>query len=101
VRAARLFENPGLSVTHVANHLEYSSPQSFSRHVHLLLSCTPMEFRRRYRGEDMLQRFREELVLPYRETLSRFEPFAITPQWSVLRASSELDSAPGPETTSA
>jgi AraC-like DNA-binding protein len=29
IRAARLFENPGLSVARVANHLDYSSPQSF------------------------------------------------------------------------
>src|SRR5512135_1345643 len=33
VRAARLFENPGFSVANVANHLDYSSPQSFGRHV--------------------------------------------------------------------
>ncbi len=87
VRAARLFENPGLSITHVSNHLEYSSAQSFSRHVHLLLRCTPMQFRREYDGERMLQFFREQLILPYRETLLRFEPFSATPQWSVLRES--------------
>jgi len=85
VRAARLFENPGYSITHVANHLEYSSAQSFSRHVRLHLSCTPMEFRRRYNGVEMLNVMREQLVLPYREILLHFEPFAATPQWSVLR----------------
>jgi AraC-like DNA-binding protein len=86
VRAAHLFENPGLSVTHVANHLEFSSPQSFSRHVHLLLQCTPMELRRQYDGARMLERFRAELVLPYREALELFEPFASTPQWNASRA---------------
>jgi AraC-like DNA-binding protein len=85
VRAARLFENPGLSITHVANQLEYSSAQSFSRHVRLNMACTPMEFRRRYDGASMLAAMREELVLPYLDILRRFEPFAITPQWSVLR----------------
>ncbi len=85
VRAARLFENPGYSITHVANHLEYSSAQSFSRHVRLHLACTPMEFRRRYNGLEMLTAMREQLVLPYREILLHFEPFATTPQWSVLR----------------
>ncbi len=86
VRAARLFENPGLSITHVANHLEYSSAQSFSRHVSLLMGCTPMQFRRRFDGEAMLDAMRGQLVQPYRDTLLRFEPFGITPQWSVLRA---------------
>ena len=85
VRAARLFENPGLSITHVANHLEYSSAQSFSRHVSLLMGCTPMQFRRQYDGNGMLDAMRDQLVRPYRDTLLRFEPFGVTPQWSVLR----------------
>src|SRR5262249_43992441 len=38
VRAARLFENPGFSVANVANHLDYSSPQSFGRHVRNLMN---------------------------------------------------------------
>ncbi|MEI6741021.1 MAG: helix-turn-helix domain-containing protein, partial [Gemmatimonadaceae bacterium] len=85
VRAARHFENPGRSITDVANHLEYSSAQSFSRHVQLLLDCTPMTFRKQFTGERMLDVFRETLVLPYRDLLRTFEPFAVTPQWSVLR----------------
>ena len=85
VRAARLFENPGVSITDVANHLEYSSAQSFSRHMRLTMACAPMEFRRRYDGDGMLEEFRQQLILPYREVLRRFEPFALTPQWSVLR----------------
>ena len=85
VRAARLFENPGLSISHVANHLEYSSPQSFSRHVHTVLGCTAVEFRRQFDGVSMLERMRQDLVVPYRDTLMRFEPFTATPQWSVLR----------------
>lgn len=85
VRAARLFENPGLSITHVANHLEYSSPQSFSRHVHTVLGLTAVAFRRRFTGEGMLDEMRHTLVLPYREVLQHFEPLLILPQWSVLR----------------
>ena len=87
VRAARLFENPGLSITHVAYHLEYSSPQSFSRHLQSLLQCSAVEFRRMYDGEGMLDRMRHDLILPYREALQRFEPFTAAPQWSVLRES--------------
>src|SRR5438445_9125140 len=36
VRAARFFENAGFSIANVANHLDYSSPQSFGRHVRTL-----------------------------------------------------------------
>lgn len=81
VHAARVFENPGLSVANVANHLEYSSPQSFGRHVRTMLRVTALEFRQRYDGEGMLQRFREELVLPFLPVLRRFTPLATAPHW--------------------
>jgi AraC-like DNA-binding protein len=48
VRSARLFENSGFSIANVANHLDYSSPQSFGRHVRTLLHITAGEFRQRY-----------------------------------------------------
>ncbi len=81
VRAARLFENPGLSVANVATHLEYSSPQSFGRHVRTLLRMTAVEFRQRYDGEGMLRRFREELVLPHLATLRRLAPLGLPAAW--------------------
>jgi AraC-like DNA-binding protein len=81
VRAARLFENPGLSIANVANHLDYSSPQSFGRHVRTLMGITALEFRRRYDGEGMLFYFREQLVLPYATTLRRFRPLVAQPGW--------------------
>jgi AraC-like DNA-binding protein len=74
-RAAHLFESPGLSVCNVADHLEYSSAQSFGRHVRTVLGMTAGEFRRRYDGEGMLQRFRDELVTPHRDVLRTFEPW--------------------------
>jgi AraC-like DNA-binding protein len=74
IRAARLFENPGFSIANVANHLDYSSPQSFGRHVHTLLQMTAGEFRRRYDGETMLRHFRETLVLPHLSVLRRLRP---------------------------
>ncbi|HEX2779152.1 MAG TPA: helix-turn-helix domain-containing protein [Gemmatimonadaceae bacterium] len=76
VRAARLLENPGLSIASVANHLDYSSPQSFGRHVRTMIQLTAVEFRERYDGEGMLQRFRAELILPYVEVLRRFAPLS-------------------------
>jgi len=72
--AARLLENPGASVSSVANSLEYSSPQSFGRHLQLFLQLTPREFRRRYDGDGMLENFRQELVLPHKERLRAFDP---------------------------
>jgi AraC-like DNA-binding protein len=81
VRAARLFENPGLSIANVANHLDYSSPQSFGRHVRTLMCMTALEFRRRYDGEGMLHYFREQLVLPYATILRQFRPLVAQPGW--------------------
>ena len=80
-RAASLFENPGLSVANVSNHLDYSSPQSFGRHVRTVLHVTAVEFRQRYDGEGMLHRFREELVLPYLPALRSLTPLSGPPGW--------------------
>lgn len=76
MRAARLFENPGLSIATVANHLEFSSPQTFGRHVRCVLNMSAGEFRRRYDGEGMLERFRTELILPYRPALELLRPLS-------------------------
>jgi AraC-like DNA-binding protein len=76
VRAARLFENPGLSVADVAIHLDHSSPQSFGRHVKIFLGISPREFRRQYDGRSMLQRFGAEMVDPYRARLRTMSPLA-------------------------
>jgi AraC-like DNA-binding protein len=80
VRAARLFENPGFSVSNVANHLDYSSPQSFGRHVRTIMRMTAVEFRDQYDGEGMLQYFRETLVLPHLDRLRNLRPSS--PSWT-------------------
>jgi AraC-like DNA-binding protein len=80
VRAARLFENPGFSVANVANHLDYSSPQSFGRHVRMVMRLTAVQFRDQYDGEGMLERFRTDLVLPYVDALRELNP--LHPTWS-------------------
>lgn len=90
VRAARAFENPGLSVANVSDRMEYSSPQSFGRHVRMLLGMTAMEFRERYTGESMLRRFREELVQPNLNTLAAFDP--LNPRTPLAPRSAALDS---------
>ena len=77
IRAAQLFENPGLSVANVADRLEYSSPQSFGRHIRGLIQLTAVEFRQRYDGEGMLERFRSDLILPFLPILRDFSPLAL------------------------
>lgn len=81
IRAARLFENPGLSVARVANHLDYSSPQSFGRHVRTVMKMSPVKFRSTYDGQGMLQLFRTELILPYADVLCTFRPSSAYPGW--------------------
>ncbi len=81
IRAARLFENPGLSVASVANHLDYSSPQSFGRHVRTMMKMSPVTFRNRFDGQGMVQHFRTQLILPYVSTLRTFHPIEATPGW--------------------
>ncbi len=81
IRAAKLFENPGLSVASVANYLDYSSPQSFGRHVRTIMGMSPVAFREAYDGAGMLQYFRQELVLPYVGILCTFRPAATSPGW--------------------
>lgn len=81
VRAARLFENAGFSIANVANHLDYSSPQSFGRHVRTLLQMTAGDLRARYDGIGMFERFRTELVLPYLNALRELRPLNAPPGW--------------------
>lgn len=81
VRAARLFENPGFSVAQVATALEYSSPQSFSRHVSGILQCTAVAFRHQYDGARMFEHMRNTLILPHQAMLRRFNPLVVAPGW--------------------
>lgn len=78
VFAARMFENPGLSVTGVAARLEYSSAQSFSRHIRGTLGMTARHFRQAYDGLGMLQRFRDDLVRRYEAQWVTFDPLVST-----------------------
>ena len=77
VCAARIFENPGLSIALVSNEMDYSSPQAFGRHLRAVLRMTAMDFRERYDGEGMLQLFRDELVLPHLSRLRAFDPLGV------------------------
>lgn len=77
VRAARLLENPGLSIADVANHLNHSSPQSFARHIKTYSGMSAGELRRTCTGVAMMQRFRRELITPYLAVLRGLSPLAM------------------------
>ncbi len=81
VRAARLFENAGYSIANVSNHLEYSSPQSFGRHVRSQLGMSAGDFRRRYDGAGMFEHFRGEVILPHVAALRALRPLTAPPGW--------------------
>jgi transcriptional regulator GlxA family with amidase domain len=80
VRAARMLENPGLSIADVAYRLNHSSPQSFGRHIFTFMKLSAGEFRRTHDGVRMMQRFREELIAPYRERIAWVSPLIMRPR---------------------
>src|SRR2546426_500057 len=75
LHASFLFQSPGLSVSDVAYRMDYSSPQSFGRHLRAVLGVTAGEFRRRFPFEVALARYIDLLIIPYREALRAFHPF--------------------------
>lgn len=76
VHAALFFERPGYTLADVAYRLDYSSPQSFGRHVRALLGITSSELRRRFPFPIALERFIDLMIRPYREILVRFQPLS-------------------------
>lgn len=76
LHAAYLFEGGALSVADVAYRLEYSSPQSFGRHVRAMLGITASEFRRRVPFTAALERFLDAMIRPYTRVWKEFHPLA-------------------------
>jgi AraC-like DNA-binding protein len=76
LHAAYLFEAAGLSVADVSYRLEYSSPQSFGRHLRAMLGLTALEYRRRFPFPAALARFVEVMVRPYVQIWRTFHPVA-------------------------
>ena len=76
LHAAYLFETAGLSVADVSYRLEYSSPQSFGRHLRAMLGLTALEFRRRFPFPVAVARFVELMVDPYVHIWRSFHPIA-------------------------
>ena len=69
VHAALLFERPGYTVADVAYRLDYSSPQSFGRHVRALLGILQLGAPAPLPLRTALHRFIELMVVPYRRGL--------------------------------
>lgn len=76
LHAALLFDRRGLTVADVAYRLEFSSPQSFGRHVRALLGMSTSELRRRFPFPAALARFIEVMIDPYRQVFKTFRPLA-------------------------
>jgi AraC-like DNA-binding protein len=74
VHATLLFERPGHTIADVAYRLDYSSPQSFGRHVRALLGITTSELRRRFPFELALERFISLMIEPYLKEWAVFRP---------------------------
>lgn len=76
LHAAHLFESGGLSVADVAYRLEYSSPQSFGRHLRTMLGITSSEFRSRFPFPLAVERFVELMITPYERIWATFHPLS-------------------------
>jgi len=74
--AAKLFDEGDLTIADVAYRLDYASPQSFGRHLRVVLGITPSEFRTRFPFCSVLQRFLDRFVRPNKETWRNFRPLA-------------------------
>lgn len=74
--AARLFDEGDLTIADVAYRMQYASPQSFGRHLRMVMGITPSEFRSRYPFCAVLQRFLDQFVVPYKTTWRQLKPLA-------------------------
>jgi len=72
--AAALLAAPGLSIADVAYRLEFSSPQSFGRHLRSVLGITAVDFRCRVGFDAALEEFVARLIVPYRGSLRALRP---------------------------
>lgn len=75
VHAAALLQVRGLSIGDVAYRLDFSSPQSFSRHVKAVTGMTGGEFRERVSFRAALDDFASQMILPHRTKFRTFHPF--------------------------
>jgi AraC-like DNA-binding protein len=73
--AVAYFEDRALSIAEVARRLDYSSPQSFGRHVRAQHALSTTVLRREYSFDRMVRRYLKEFIVPHWKTFSAFDPF--------------------------
>lgn len=66
---------PTVSIAAVARRLNYSSPQSFGRHVYIRYRVPAGTFRRTHPFDRMVTEYIEDLVRPFSSTFTSFDPF--------------------------
>lgn len=76
--AAAFLETTGTSIADVADGLNYSSPQSFGRHIRIMLGIPAGEFRRTLPFAAALDHYTSHLVVPYQDTFRRFDPIRLS-----------------------
>ncbi len=74
VYVAAMLQTRGLSVADASYQLEYSSPQSFGRHLKAATGLTAGEFRRSMPFPRALDGFHQRMIVPYRTVLRAFRP---------------------------
>ena len=74
VYVAAMLETRGVSVADAAYQLEYSSPQSFGRHLKTATGLTAGAFRRSMPFTRALEEFHHQMIVPYRTALRAFRP---------------------------
>lgn len=74
LHASALFETPGMSISDIAYRLEYSSPQSFGRHVRAVVGMTAGEFRGRCSFDVAVLDFTTRMIVPFRAVFRSFRP---------------------------
>ena len=74
VYAMALLDSRGTSIADVANRLDYSSPQSFGRHIRTTTGVPASEFRRSSFSA-ALNQYTKSMILPYQATFRSFDPF--------------------------
>lgn len=94
LHASYLFETAGLSVADVSYRLEYSSPQSFGRHLRAMLGVTAIEFRRRFPFPVAIGRFVELMIRPYAGIWRTFHPLESGGRSGELGATSRTSASP-------
>ncbi len=72
--AAALFEVRGLSIADIAYRLEYSSPQSFGRHLRSVVGLSASVYREKYTLAKALDEYCDRLIVPCRPAFRTFHP---------------------------